>query len=230
MPPSRPPALWVFVLAGPALFLGLIVAASAYLTVQGLPADQIAKTLPNYAPHILTSVLALLGLLAAFTLDLRQIWAQPSDADPIRDIMAGSVIGAVIGLAYFSGLSSTLDFLQREIGDYVSPGAVTPAVTSNLVLFFAANVVLAPLVEETLYRGHILGTLRRRRGAVSAVILSSLSFGFLHWTGGLWYMVATAVLVGVPFATLSVMRRSILAAFSAHFTLNLLEFLIAALL
>lgn len=42
------------------------------------------------------------------------------------------------------------------------------------------TVLLAPVMEETLFRGLILGSIRTRRGAVAAIFVSAAIFGLIH--------------------------------------------------
>ncbi len=42
------------------------------------------------------------------------------------------------------------------------------------------TVLLAPIMEETLFRGLILGSIRARRGAVAAIFVSAAIFGLIH--------------------------------------------------
>ena len=55
--------------------------------------------------------------------------------------------------------------------------------------------------------------------------MTVIMFGLLHWVGGLWYMLMTGILVGLPFALIAVKRKNILWVFIAHLTLNLIEFI-----
>jgi membrane protease YdiL (CAAX protease family) len=104
---------------------------------------------------------------------------------------------------------------------------VLPTVSSSIGLFFIANVLLAPLVEETLYRGIAIPLLSNHLGVFWAVVLSCVFFGLLHWAGGFWYMLLTGVVAGGAFAGLYSWRGGVLAPFAAHLALNLIEFVYA---
>ena len=110
------------------------------------------------------------------------------------------------------------------MGDYVPPGELTGALGAALVPFFLANVLLAPFVEESLYRGYALDRLRQRYGLALAVVISCAFFGLLHWAGGFWYILLTGFVAGGLFAGLRVWRRTLIAPFAAHLALNILEF------
>ena len=177
-------------------------------------------------PHILlTTQLLLLGLVAW---KLRRDHLTPSDIGwrrpSARSLIFGIALGAIIGIAYITVLAPAIGLLQSRLGDYVPAGEMFAAYASALPLFFVANVILAPAVEESLYRGYAVPRLNARWGAVVAIIVSSIFFGLLHWAGGAWYMLATGLVVGVPFAILSLRAKSIVPAFGAHLVLNSIEF------
>jgi membrane protease YdiL (CAAX protease family) len=101
-----------------------------------------------------------------------------------------------------------------------------PALGATIIPFAIADVLLAPFVEENIYRGYGIVRLLPRFGARTAVLLSSLFFGLLHWSGGFWYILITALIVGVPFALLRLRRGNILVPFGAHLALNCVETLL----
>lgn len=90
--------------------------------------------------------------------------------------------------------------------------------------------MLAPFVEENIYRGYAISRLRQRFGITGAIFLSCLFFGLLHWAGGFWYVVLTGIVAGGIFAGLFVWRRNIVVAYAAHLALNLVEFLLVWLM
>lgn len=225
-----PGKAWLMLTAGPALFLLGIVMISIVLGARGVPAAQIPGRVTAFAPHILLGVLLLLAALLAllFAAEARVAWVLPPLARSLTDVSIGVIAGALLAVAYFWWLAPMLEALQRSVGDYVPPGSVLPAVSGKLGLFLVANLVLAPWVEETLYRGIALPLLAAHVGVFWAVVLTCLFFGLLHWAGGFWYMLLTGVVAGGLFAGLLLWRRNILAPFAAHLMLNLIEFIHAS--
>ncbi len=208
-------------LAGPVLFLLVIVALSVALGASGVPGEEIGARVAAQGSAILAAVLVMLGAMAAWLLPVRRFWAERGTAG---DWAVGAVVGAVIAVAYLTFLGPAMVWLQATVGDVVPPGAVAETVAGNLALFFVANVVLAPVVEETVYRGVLLHRLRGRYGAVGGAVLSCVAFGLLHWTGGIWYMLLTGVVAGGACAALALRRGGLAAPFAAHLTLNVIEF------
>lgn len=214
--------------AGPALFLLCIVGASIFLGFRKVPEAQIPERVSALVPHILLGVLVCLAvLMTRFAPQVKAAWLLPDPGKAFSDITVGLLAGTLLAIAYIYWLSPLLETLQRTFGDFVPPGAVLSTVSSSISLFFIANVLLAPLVEETLYRGIAIPLLTTHLGALWAVALTCVLFGLLHWAGGFWYMLLTGVVAGGAFAGLFYWRGGVLAPFAAHLALNLIEFIYA---
>lgn len=220
--------VWLLLTAGPVCFLLGIVGASIFMHVKGVPVVEIPERVAALVPHILVGMLACLAILMTqFIPQVKAAWMLPKLSQAFTDITIGLVTGMLLAVAYIYWLAPLLEYLQRAIGDFVPPGAVLPTVSSSIGLFFIANVMLAPLVEETLYRGIGIPLLATHVGPLWAVILTCILFGLLHWAGGVWYMLLTGIVAGGAFAGLFYWRAGILAPFAAHLALNLIEFVYA---
>ena len=229
-------SVWVGLLAPPVLFLLAIVAASISVgVVRGGDAQAIAEEVAGATPVLLVIVqmamlLMLVGLLRRGGLSWRAIgWAVPEGKPVWREIVAGLLPGVVLGILYPTVLAPWMESLQRALGDYVPAGELLTSLGGSIVPFFIANVVLAPFVEESLYRGFALRSLASRFGSLPAAVLTCVAFGLLHWAGGFWYMLLTGVVAGGLFTVLALWRRNTIAPLVAHLTLNILEFLFVAL-
>jgi hypothetical protein len=219
---------WLLLTAGPLLFLLGIVVASIALSIQEVPEVQIPERVTELVPHILLGVLVCLAIfMTSFANQVKAVWQLPDLRKSFADVTLGLMAGVLLAILYLNWLAPVLEALQRTFGDFVPPGAVLPAVSSSIGLFFIANVLLAPLVEETLYRGIAIPLLTRHLGVGWAVVLSCVFFGLLHWAGGLWYMLLTGLVAGGAFAGLYYWRAGILAPFAAHLALNVTEFIYA---
>jgi len=227
--------LFIVLAVGPLLFLLLGVVFSVYFAVAGITSpDVVADRVTHSIPRILLAVQVL--LLVALWLVKRwqgltwhDLGWSHAGARVGPEIVRGLVPGLVLGVVYVFALSPLLTTLQTTFGDYVPPGDILPTLRSDLVPFFCANVAFAPFVEETLYRGYALPLLRRRFGVVGALAISCLCFGLLHWMGGIWYILLTGFVAGGMLAALFLWRGNVIAPFSAHLGLNLVEFGFVAL-
>jgi membrane protease YdiL (CAAX protease family) len=222
--------MWAALIAPPIVFLVAIVIVSVYFGVATRgDAQAVAEATARATPYIL--LIAQLGLAAVLAWAMRAeglTWRGLGwSAGPgwRREALIGGSAGIGLGLLYVFALSPLLAVVQRAVGDYVPPGELMPALGSALPPFFLANVVVAPLIEEGLYRGYAIPRLAWRFGPWGAWLISSLCFGLLHWAGGFWYIVLTGLAAGGVLGGLFVWRRSLTAAYAAHLALNLVEFL-----
>ncbi len=171
---------WALLIAAPLLFLAAIIAASVYfgIVTRG-DAQAIAEQTPKAMPIMLVAVQLLLLAFLVRTLRAERLawsdigWRLEQGQRFWREALIGIVPGAVLAVLYFTVLSPAMTWLQVNVGDYVPAGELTGASGASLVPFFLANVVLAPFVEESLYRGYTLKRLQQRYGLPLAVIISS---------------------------------------------------------
>lgn len=92
------------------------------------------------------------------------------------------------------------------------------------LLLGALVVIVAPLVEELLFRGVLLSGLMRRMHVVWAVLFSALLFGCVHLPDFkfAWYPVPALALFGAVLAILRLKSRSLWIPVTAHATNNLI--------
>ena len=62
--------------------------------------------------------------------------------------------------------------------------------------FFIADVLLAPFVEESIYRGWATSRLLTRLGLFPTVVIGCSAFGLFHWAGGVWYVLMVGYVAG----------------------------------
>ncbi len=231
--PAKQSSPWFLLWFPPVLFLLVIITFSVYYGIQTNGNENlIAEKTAAATPYILVMAQFLLLALqwAVFRhqgLTLSQIgWQVQGKQNAWQEMLLGAVIGAPLGILWVYILEPVLSTLQSTVGDYVPAGSLFVALGASIIPFAIANVLLAPFVEENIYRGYGLTQLHKRFGAAGSSLITSLFFGLLHWSGGFWYVLTTALLVGVPFAILRHQRGSIYAAFGAHLALNLVETLL----
>jgi len=89
-------------------------------------------------------------------------------------------------------------------------------------LLMAMAVLLAPLVEETVFRGYLYPLFAKSLGVAPAVVITGVLFGFMHapqlgWTLGLVTMLIT---VGIIFTLARARTGTVLASFLLHLGYN----------
>lgn len=131
---------------------------------------------------------------------------------PIVIIFIGS-------LGWYENLLIIIDaFLPEDklalesLGNLISGGLAT----------FIAVCIIAPLMEELLFRGVILGGFLRRYEPTKAIVLSSVLFSLFHWN---IYQMPSAFILGALLGWLYYISRSIWPSVFAHFFNNLLVYI-----
>jgi uncharacterized protein len=90
------------------------------------------------------------------------------------------------------------------------------------LLFMAYGILIAPMVEETLFRGFLYPLVARRFGILAGILVSGILFGLSHasqlWGG--WGSIALIVSVGILFSVVRARSKTVLASFLLHIAYN----------
>lgn len=225
--------IWTTLIIPPFLFLFVIIAASIYFgATLGVDGQAIADNVTQSTPYILLITQILMLLLFIWALKSSRLtlsdmgWQIGAGQVLWQEILIGVVVGVVLVGLYFYFLSPMMIAAQHRFGDYVPPGELFSVLGTAVFPFFLANVLLAPFVEENIYRGMALTGLTPKYGIWGAILISCIFFGLLHWSGGFWYMLLTGIVAGGSFAALFVWRGQTVTPFVAHLLLNGIEFLV----
>jgi hypothetical protein len=99
------------------------------------------------------------------------------------------------------------------------------------LLFMLTAVLVAPVVEETIFRGYLYPVAARSFGVGLGVLFTGTLFGLLHagqlWGG--WWQIALLVVVGIVFTIARAATRTVVASYVLHASYNALP-VIATLL
>ena len=222
--------LWWTLLAAPLLALILIVLASVYfgIVTQGQNVEAMPQMVADSTPYQLVAlqIWLLFVLMKSMKRDgmtWKDLgWKIGESQQLWREVIIGAVPGIVLAMLYVFILSPLLTSLQ-QIWDYVPAGELFTALGASLIPFAIADVLLAPFVEESIYRGYGLTRLLGKFSQPAAIAISCFFFGILHWTGGFWYILLTGIIAGGLFVWLRMSRKNIIAPFAAHLALNIVE-------
>ena len=147
-------------------------------------------------------------------------WREMSaDAGKIRDsalqfLAGGGVLALVVSFAGgFLNSKETLpieQLLQARV---------------SILLFGVLGVLVAPLVEETIFRGFLYPVIARRLGIVAGVAITGTLFGLMHaaqlWGG--WGQIALLILVGVVLTWVRARTGTVVASYFVHLGYNGLQ-------
>jgi len=93
---------------------------------------------------------------------------------------------------------------------------------NTAMLFMAMAVLVAPLVEETLFRGYLYPLFARSFGVTPGIVLTGVLFGFMHGAqlGWTWSLVAILSFVGIVFTFVRARTGSVFASYLMHLGYN----------
>jgi membrane protease YdiL (CAAX protease family) len=102
---------------------------------------------------------------------------------------------------------------------------------NTAMLFMAMAVLVAPLVEETVFRGYLYPLFAKSFGVANSVILTGVLFGLMHGAqlGWTWSLVFVLIAVGVIFTFVRARTGSVFASFLLHLGYNSMIALITVL-
>jgi membrane protease YdiL (CAAX protease family) len=180
--------------------------ALAVLVVRRVRGDRLARIgwqIPNPA---MTTAMGLLGIAAVL----------------VAVCVASAALLRV--LTAFMPLEEARALLtgEQEAQKALMPGGPLTAGGLATLLAYAG---LAPLGEETLFRGMLYTAVRDRLGRVAAVLVSSVCFTLMH-AGQLRYLLVLMFSVAVVLAILRERTGSLLASIIAHAGLNVTAILV----
>ncbi|MDR0904131.1 MAG: CPBP family intramembrane metalloprotease [Ruminococcus sp.] len=137
------------------------------------------------------------------------------------------------GLGYVTALVINLIIVIITLITKVSlenftPGLIDRMTDSGLVPAITAiyAIIFAPVLEELLFRGVILGSLARYNRTF-AIIISALAFGFTH---GNIQQACYSVIAGIVFAAIDLRYNSIIPSIITHSFVNIFGMLMSFLM
>ena len=170
----------------------------------------VAAQLVFYAPVFLYIVLVVvLQYHQTFSVGIR--WRWPNFRQGVRFLLAGVLLAMVV-LAGSALLPDRKDFPMEKL--FTSPSAVY-AVGGLAVL-------IAPFMEELVFRGVLFSFFERLGGFRIAVPLTALLFAALHYPeyAGAWTHVSMILVVGLVLSVARAATRSLVPSFLLHTAYN----------
>lgn len=97
----------------------------------------------------------------------------------------------------------------------------------SMFIFAVLGVAVAPLVEETIFRGFLYPIIARRTGIAAGIAITGILFGMLHavqlWGG--WGQIALLMLVGIVLTWVRARTGTVAASYFVHLGFNGLQLL-----
>src|ERR1700693_889949 len=223
--------LFLFLVLGIAGFVLISLFVGLALAVSGADFHRIQKSPTDInLLSILIQVLLDLGLLAYLAAQMRLRFHSPF----WRTIGWRKLYTSRISPgAYYLGLVFSGLFLSIivALGSALFPPKKNLPIQTLFqdhyatLLFMLLAVLLAPLVEETIFRGYIYPVIARSFGKIWGILATGALFGLLHasqlWGG--WSQIALLVFVGIVLTLARAGSRSVMGRFVIDASYNSLQ-------
>lgn len=196
------------------MMMGLLVSVQMMMAFGSVDESVFRQAMTDLSGEItmLGGLLALLLLSIWFWVrgksPLEQVWMRDTDRSHILP-------AAALSMLVYGALS--LAFLLLPAPWLESYAQAVEGMSETGFVMFVAIVLVAPVVEEVVFRGLVLSRLNRVMPGWPALLLSSLAFGILH--GHPVWMVY-AGLMGLIFGLVSLRSGSVWPAVLMHMVFN----------
>jgi membrane protease YdiL (CAAX protease family) len=210
--------------------LTLIVAAGAFVFL-GISPSQLKSSTAAWASVLIISQALLSGATLAFlyavvrgrsaapfwqTMGWRGFRSMASSASVVlRYVFGGFALAVVVGwLGNFVGRESGIPmeelFRSRQ----------------SVLMLMALGILVAPVVEETIFRGCIYPVIARKFGITTGIVATGALFGLAHaqQLGGAWGQIGLLICVGIVLTYVRARAGTVAASYFVHLGYNTILF------
>jgi membrane protease YdiL (CAAX protease family) len=144
-------------------------------------------------------------------------WKKFSAAESGHAVSPWAFFFAGSGLAIFVAYASTRIHTTKNV-----PIEELFKNRNSAILLMAMAVLVAPLVEETVFRGYLYPLFAKTFGVLPGILLTGALFGLMHGAqlGWTWGYVSLLILVGVIFTYARARTGTVLASYLLHLGYN----------
>jgi hypothetical protein len=222
------PHLAVFLLYSVGSLAFVQLGFSSYLmSTRHLSVKKIEQLLTSNAVYVVGEQIAWFGLLMLFlwvTLGvLRETpfwrtvgWRAVTPPTPLpgvagRYLLLGWLLAALVGVAQTHVHQPENMPIQELFKDRM-----------GTLLVMSLAVFIAPVVEETVFRGYLYPLLARKLGVPLGIVMTGLFFGMLHGAqlGWTWGLVGLLILVGIVLTYVRARTGTVVASYFVHLGYN----------
>ncbi len=218
--------------AGGVLVLLTNVLAVLVVTFRGVDPRHIESYAATNAPFIVIRQVFWFATLLLFLYAVvrrrtdQPVWRtlgwRKLDAPALNPLAAG---------ALFLVCGATLAIIIQVLSRFVATDVKVPIEAlftdrRNALWMMGFGILVAPLAEETVFRGYIYPVIARRLGVAAGVVLTGMFFGMVHalqlW--GAWGQIGLLMLVGMIFTGIRAWTGSVVSSYLLHLGYNSLLF------
>lgn len=219
--------LFYFICGG---VLTLIVAAGAFVFF-GISPSQLKTSTAAWASVMIISQ----ALLSGATLVFLYAVVRGRSAAPFWQIMGwrgfrNMATTASVVLRYVFG-GFALAVVVGWLGNFVGRESGIPMEElfrsrQSVLMLMALGILVAPLVEETIFRGCIYPVIARKFGITTGIVATGALFGLAHaqQLGGAWGQIGLLICVGIVLTYVRARAGTVAASYFVHLGYNTILF------
>jgi membrane protease YdiL (CAAX protease family) len=219
--------LFYFVAGG---ILTLIVAAGAFIFFGISPSELKSSTAAWASVMIITQ-----ALLSGATLAFLYVVVRGRSAAPFWQTMGwrrfrNMALSTSVVLRYVFG-GFALAVVVGWVGNFVGRESGIPMEElfrsrQSVLMLMALGILVAPLVEETIFRGCIYPVIARKFGITTGIIATGALFGLAHaqQLGGAWGQIGLLISVGIVLTYVRARAGTVAASYFVHLGYNTILF------
>jgi membrane protease YdiL (CAAX protease family) len=146
-----------------------------------------------------------------------------------REMRAGAGKLRDVWVQFLAG-GAVLAVVVSFVGGYLNSKATLPIedllkARVSILLFGVLGVLVAPLVEETIFRGFLYPVIARQMGVAAGIAITGTLFGLMHaaqlWGG--WGQIALLIFVGIVLTWVRARTGTVAASYFVHLGYNGLQ-------
>lgn len=206
---------------GMLLFIVFTTVIAMILMAMTVTSGSSSLNLSTVMLYVINAIASLVGEFIAAAIIMAMCKTNINKAVKIKSVSIGDAVKytlAAMGFAYvfnlllsFMNINLSMFGFENKASDYGSTSG-----TAENIIYFIAIAVVPPIIEEFLFRGAILGSLRKHGDAL-AIVVSAVMFGFAHSN---FIQTPVTFLTGLVLAYLTVKTNSLIPAIIIHFVNN----------
>lgn len=206
---------------GMLLFIVFTTVISMILMAMTVTSGSSSLNLSTVMLYVINAIASLVGEFIAAAIIMAMCKTNINKAVKIKSVSIGDAVKytlAAMGFVYvfnlllsFMNINLSMFGFENKVSDYGSTSG-----TAENIIYFIAIAVVPPIIEEFLFRGAILGSLRKHGDAL-AIVVSAVMFGFAHSN---FIQTPVTFLTGLVLAYLTVKTNSLIPAIIVHFVNN----------
>ena len=194
------------------LLLGFIAVFLTFVLLNGIePSDPVLYMISGTEIYVMVAVVTWLRVGKGRGATLQDIGFRPVKPGFLV-LMIPLTVALLISSGIIAELTANVFGDVPDAGDQLGVTSAGLSVTDLVCLLIVAAVV-APVVEEMIFRGLLYQLIRVRKGVSPAIIISALAFAVIHFIP---LLLGVFIVMGVAFALVVERSKSLYPAILLH--------------